>query len=125
MSITAATTELEAINIMLAAIGEAPVNSLLGTLPVDVNIAQNLLTEQKNRSSDMKTLLIGTTDKQLAMLKDRQDTFGKDARREIKRRKMVGFWDGTNAVKVDSKEVIDATLDKKEEYVYAPGVRRR
>ena len=72
----------------------------------------------------MKTLLIGTTDKQLAMLKDRQDTFGKDARREIKRRKMVGFWDGTNAVKVDSKEVIDATLDKKEEYVYAPGVRR-
>ena len=86
---------------------------------------ENLLTEQKNRSSDMKTLLIGTTDKQLAMLKDRQDTFGKDARREIKRRKMVGFWDGTNAVKVDSKEVIDATLDKKEEYVYAPGVRRR
>ncbi len=46
MSITAATTELEAINIMLAAIGEAPVNSLLGTLPVDVKIAQNLLTEQ-------------------------------------------------------------------------------
>ena len=32
----AATTELEAINIMLAAIGEAPVNSLIGTLPVDV-----------------------------------------------------------------------------------------
>ena len=86
---------------------------------------RNLLTTSKNRSSDMKTLLIGTTDKQLAMLKDRQDTFGKDARREIKRRKMVGFWDGTNAVKVDSKEVIDATLDKKEKYVYAPGVRRR
>ena len=72
----------------------------------------------------MKTLLIGTTDKQLAMLKDRQDTVVKDAIIEIKRRKMVGFWDGTNAVKVDSKEVIDATLDKKEEYVYAPGVRR-
>jgi hypothetical protein len=37
---------------------------------------------------------------------------------------MVGFWDGTMAVKVDSKELIDATLDAKEEeeYVYAPGV---
>ena len=41
----AATTELEAINIMLAAIGEAPVNSLIGTLPVDVKLAQSTLTE--------------------------------------------------------------------------------
>ena len=46
MTNTAATTELEAINIMLAAIGEAPVNSLLGTLPVDVKMAQKLLNEQ-------------------------------------------------------------------------------
>ncbi len=42
---TAATTELESINIMLAAIGEAPVNSLTGTLPVDVKLAQSTLTE--------------------------------------------------------------------------------
>ena len=41
----AATTELEAINIMLAAIGEAPVNTLTGTLPVDVKIAQSTLVE--------------------------------------------------------------------------------
>ena len=41
----AATTELESINIMLAAIGEAPVNSLIGTLPVDVKLAQSTLTE--------------------------------------------------------------------------------
>ena len=87
-------------------------------------IAKRNITTNKNRSSKVTTLLLGTTDKQLAMLKDRQDTFGKDARKEIKRRKMVGFWDGTNAVVIDSKEVIDATLDKKEEYVYAPGVRR-
>ena len=39
----AATTELEAINIMLAAIGESPVNSLIGTLPVDVKLAQSTL----------------------------------------------------------------------------------
>jgi len=42
---TAATTELESINIMLAAIGESPVNSLTGTLPVDVKLAQSTLTE--------------------------------------------------------------------------------
>ena len=42
---TAATTELESINIMLPAIGEAPVNSLTGTLPVDVKLAQSTLTE--------------------------------------------------------------------------------
>jgi hypothetical protein len=30
---------------MLAAIGEAPINSLLGTLPVDARIAQSTLTE--------------------------------------------------------------------------------
>ena len=41
----AATTELEAVNIMLAAIGEAPINSLIGTLPVDARIAQSTLTE--------------------------------------------------------------------------------
>ena len=41
----AATTELESINIMLAAIGEAPVNSLTGLLPVDARTAQNTLTE--------------------------------------------------------------------------------
>ena len=69
----------------------------------------------------MTTLLLGTTDKQLAVLKERHDTYGKDARTEIKRRKMIGYWDGTNAIKVDRLEVIDADLDKKEEYVYAPG----
>ena len=41
----AATPELEAINIMLAAIGEAPINSLTDTLPVDARTAQNTLTE--------------------------------------------------------------------------------
>ena len=41
----AETTELECINIMLAAIGEAPINCLLGTLPVDARIAQSTLTE--------------------------------------------------------------------------------
>ena len=42
---TAATTELESVNIMLAAIGESPVNTLTGTLPADVVMAQSTLTE--------------------------------------------------------------------------------
>ena len=41
----AATTELEAINIMMAAIGETPVNTLTGTLPADVVMARSTLTE--------------------------------------------------------------------------------
>ena len=41
----AATTELECINIMLAAIGEAPINTLTGTLPVDAVTAQKTLAE--------------------------------------------------------------------------------
>ena len=41
----AATTELQAINIMMAAIGETPINTLIGTLPADVVIAQSTLTE--------------------------------------------------------------------------------
>ena len=41
----AATTELESVNIMLAAIGEAPINSLTGTLPVDAVTAQSTLAE--------------------------------------------------------------------------------
>ena len=39
------TTTLEAINTILSAIGEAPINSLTGTLPIDATQAQNLLIE--------------------------------------------------------------------------------
>jgi len=45
MTTAVATTELEAINVMLAAIGEAPINTLTGTLPVDARLAQNTLKE--------------------------------------------------------------------------------
>mgnify|MGYP003116220844 FL=1 len=39
------TTELEAVNTILSAIGEAPINSLTGTLPIDATQAKNLLVE--------------------------------------------------------------------------------
>ncbi len=41
----AATTELEAINIMMAAIGESPINALTDPLPVDARLAQQTLAE--------------------------------------------------------------------------------
>ena len=39
------TTELEAVNTMLATIGEAPVNSITGTLPLDAALAKTTLDE--------------------------------------------------------------------------------
>ena len=39
------TSILEAVNTILSAIGEAPVNTLTGTLPIDATQANNLLTE--------------------------------------------------------------------------------
>jgi hypothetical protein len=41
----AGTTQLESINTMLSMIGQAPINSLSGTLPLDATIATNTLTE--------------------------------------------------------------------------------
>ena len=43
MSVIAATTKLESINIMMAAIGESPINTLQGTLPVDAQLAIDTL----------------------------------------------------------------------------------
>jgi hypothetical protein len=39
------TTELQAVNIMLSAIGESPVNSITSTTNVDVSVAKNILNE--------------------------------------------------------------------------------
>ena len=41
----ALTTKLEAINTLLSNVGEAPVNSLSGSLTSDVRLAQNILDE--------------------------------------------------------------------------------
>ena len=39
------TSELEAVNVILSTIGEAPLNTLVGSLPVDGTIAKNVLSE--------------------------------------------------------------------------------
>ena len=45
MTIQTRTTELEAVNTILSTIGESPLNSLSGSLPVDGTIAKNVLSE--------------------------------------------------------------------------------
>jgi len=83
-------------------------------------------TNTKNRSSEM-TFLLSTTDKQLQMLRDRQDKLGADARKEIQRRKMVGYCDGTAIEKIDAKAPIiepESTVGTSPDRVYATGVRR-
>ena len=45
MTIQTRTTELEAVNTILSTIGEAPINSLTGALPVDATVAKNVLSE--------------------------------------------------------------------------------
>ena len=47
------------------------------------------------------------TDKGLASMRDLQNTIGKEARREIKRRQLVGYSDGTNIQEVDAKAVVE------------------
>jgi hypothetical protein len=45
MTITTRTSELEAVNTILSTVGEAPLNSLTGSLPVDGTMARNVLNE--------------------------------------------------------------------------------
>ena len=45
MTVTTRTTELEAVNTILSTIGEAPLNTLTGSLPVDGTTAKNILSE--------------------------------------------------------------------------------
>ena len=45
MTVTTRTTELEAVNTILSTIGEAPLSTLTGSLPVDGTTAKNILSE--------------------------------------------------------------------------------
>ncbi len=45
MTVTTRTTELEAVNTILSTIGEAPISTLTGSLPVDASIAKSVLDE--------------------------------------------------------------------------------
>ena len=55
----------------------------------------------------MNLTFLGKTDKDLHAMRDEQTTDGKEARREIQRRKLVGFSDGTNIIVVDAKAEVE------------------
>ena len=55
----------------------------------------------------MNLTFLGKTDKELHAIRNQQDSDGREARREIQRRKLVGFSDGTNIQKIDAKAEIE------------------
>ena len=69
----------------------------------------------------MDITYIKLTDADLADLAEHKSTT-REAKREIRRRKMVGFWDGT--VKAKWKVIEEYDEPEEEERVYAPGVKR-
>ena len=72
----------------------------------------------------MNLELLRKTDKELFTLANGSYlSLGKLAKKEIKRRKAVGFWDGTMAFVV-TEDNQSAEPEKSTEYVYATGVRR-
>ena len=72
----------------------------------------------------MQLELLRKTDKQLFTLAEGSDlSLAKQAKKEIKRRKAVGFWDGT-AKFVVSEDNQSVEPERTTEYVYATGVRR-
>ena len=72
----------------------------------------------------MKLELLRKTDKELFTIVDGSDlSLAKQAKKEVKRRKAVGYWDGTAAFVVnEDNETFEP--EKVTEYVYATGVRR-
>ena len=75
----------------------------------------------------MNLTFLTKTDKQLHAMRFQQDSDGKLARKEITRRKLVGYCDGTNIQTVDAKAPIiepESTVGTSPDRVYAAGVRR-
>jgi len=74
----------------------------------------------------MNLTFLTKTDKELHAIRFQQDTDGKLARREITRRKLVGYCDGTAIQKIDAKAPIEepeSTVGTSPDRVYAVGVR--
>ena len=71
----------------------------------------------------MNLEFLSKTDKELDELRLAQTTDGKNARKEIQRRKMVGYWDGTMRVVVDAKAQIEEA-ESRVGTVYINGVQQ-
>tara|TARA_B100000586_G_C19873123_1_gene327669 strand:+ start:240 stop:455 length:216 start_codon:yes stop_codon:yes gene_type:complete len=70
----------------------------------------------------MNLAYLKKTDRELEALRMAPTKEGKEARKELQRRKAVGFWDGTMAVKVDPYQEIEE--ERTTEYTYATNVKR-
>ena len=80
---------------------------------------------EENGSRHMNLELLRKTDKALNdLVHGTNKTLGKQARKELSRRKAVGFWDGTMAFVVNEENQNSAEPEKVTEYVYKPGVRK-
>ena len=55
----------------------------------------------------MNLAFLSKTDKELHAMRLQQDSDGREARREIQRRKLVGYSDGTNIVAADAKAEVE------------------
>ena len=55
----------------------------------------------------MNLTFLGKTDKELQSISELQNTDGREARREIQRRKLVGYCDGTAIQVVDPKAEVE------------------
>jgi len=55
----------------------------------------------------MNLTFLNKTDKALHAMRNDQTKDGREARREIKRRQLVGYSDGTNIQAVDAKAVVE------------------
>ena len=55
----------------------------------------------------MNLAFLSKTDKALHAMRNEQTKDGREARREIQRRKLVGFCDGTNIIVVDAKAEVE------------------
>ncbi len=71
----------------------------------------------------MNLEFLSKTDKELDELRLAQTTDGKNARKEIQRRKMVGYWDGTMKVVVDAKAKLEEA-ESRVGTVYINGVQQ-
>ena len=56
MTTTTRSTELEAVNVIISTIGESPLNSLSGSLPVDGRVAKNVLSEVDREVTRLRNL---------------------------------------------------------------------
>ena len=71
----------------------------------------------------MNLAFLSKTDKALHAMRNEQTKDGREARREIQRRKLVGFCDGTNIIVVDAKAKVETESRVGEITTYTKGSR--